>query len=101
MLEPFFVKLQPGIAYKKAKAKIARSKLSKKKKKKKKEKNRKKTLTQRLFHKYFPVNYEHDFEHFCLWIDVKEIVCFLDLVVSSSLTSVLRYTKLISVGRAW
>ena len=34
MLEPFFVKLQPGIAYKKAKAKIARSKLSKKKKKK-------------------------------------------------------------------
>ena len=38
MLEPFFVKLQPGIAYKKAKAKIARSKLSKKKKKKKKRK---------------------------------------------------------------
>ena len=66
MLEPFFVKLQPGIAYKKAKAKIARSKLSKKKKKKKKEKKRNKTLTQRLFHKYFPVNYEHDFEHFCL-----------------------------------
>ena len=44
MLEPFFVKLQLGIAYKKAKAKIARSKLSKKKKKKK----RKKIETRRL-----------------------------------------------------
>ena len=95
----FIVKLQPGIAYEKAKVKdTRRSTLSKRD-------AYTGTLTQVLSCRFWK-SYEHEFEHLCETaseiMSKKEFVIY-NLVMFSSLKSVIYYTKIMVIipGGPW